>query len=342
MQTDEPAFIKNKFAQLVVGVMCADYPHAWPHVWAQLLGLLPNGPVAIDLVLRVLNTVHEEVVSAARLGQRGRPSGTAGATAHRLGLLGRALQAPGCATHSVRATDSNVRRPGPNWEAAVPAGEAPGPSHSDSAAFPTPQAEGSGHDPPNPNPNPNPNQAEGSGHDPQLAARIKDAMRAGCLPQLVEAWQSILQLHESAGNDGLCAACLHTMHLYVSWIDIGLVTSPLIMQRLLGFVREPALHEGACLCLTEMVLKRMDVELKLPHLQHLDIVRVLAEAAAAELTLTPPLATLAASVALELLNCWDSLSQNPETAALASQAALPLLPLTLPLTRTLPLPLPLP
>ena len=95
MQTDEPAFIKNKFAQLVVGVMCADYPHAWPHVWAQLLGLLPNGPVAIDLVLRVLNTVHEEVVSAARLGQRGRPSGTAGATAHRLGLLGRALQAPG-------------------------------------------------------------------------------------------------------------------------------------------------------------------------------------------------------------------------------------------------------
>ena len=73
--------------------------------------------------------------------------------------------------------------------------------------------------------------AEGSGHDPQLAARIKDAMRAGCLPQLVEAWQSILQLHESEGSSissahaaALCAACLHTMHLYVSWIDIGLVS----------------------------------------------------------------------------------------------------------------------
>ena len=154
MQTDEPPFIKNKFAQLVVGVMCADYPHAWPHVWAQLLGLLPNGPVAIDLFLRVLNTVHEEVVSA-----------------------------------------------------------------------------------------------EGSGHDPQLAARIKDAMRAGCLPQLVEAWHSILQLHESA--EALCAACLHTIHLYISWIDIGLVTSPLIMQRLLAFVRVAALHEGACICLNE-------------------------------------------------------------------------------------------
>merc|ERR1740139_308089 len=91
------------------------------------------------------------------------------------------------------------------------------------------------------------------------------------------------------------------MHLYVSWIDIGLVTSPLIMQRLLAFVREPSLHEGACLCLTEMVLKRMDAASKLPHLQRLDIVRVLAEAAASELvTLTAPLATLASQAAMLL------------------------------------------
>ena len=102
MQTDEPPFIKNKFAQLVVGVLCADFPHAWPHVFAQLLSLLPNGPVVIDVFLRVLNTVHEEVVSA-----------------------------------------------------------------------------------------------EGSGHDPQLAARVKDGMREGCLPQVVDAWRSVLQLHET-------------------------------------------------------------------------------------------------------------------------------------------------
>ena len=46
MPTDEAPFIKNKFAQLVVGVLCADYPHAWPQVFAQLLACLPNGPVA--------------------------------------------------------------------------------------------------------------------------------------------------------------------------------------------------------------------------------------------------------------------------------------------------------
>ena len=47
--------------------------------------------------------------------------------------------------------------------------------------------------------------------------------------------------------------------------------------------------------------------------------------------LTAPLATLASSLALELLNCWDSLSslardslaQSQGTEALASQAATP-------------------
>ena len=118
------------------------------------------------------------------------------------------------------------------------------------------------------------------------------------------------------------------MHHYISWVDIGLVTSPSIMQvspspspnphphphphprprpgpspsphphprpgpspspsprpkqRLLTFVRgEPALHEGACLCLTEMVLKRMDVANKLPHLQE----RTLTLTLALTLTLT--------------------------------------------------------
>ena len=128
MQTDEPPFIKNKFAQLVVGVLCADFPHAWPHVFAQLLSLLPNGPVVIDVFLRVLNTVHEEVVSA-----------------------------------------------------------------------------------------------EGSGHDPQLAARVKDGMREQCLPQLADAWLSILHMHESA--PAVAAGCLHTVALYVPWIPISLVAN---------------------------------------------------------------------------------------------------------------------
>ena len=80
--------------------------------------------------------------------------------------------------------------------------------------------------------------------------RIKDGMREQCLPQarrallpvvvvsvplclnlprvpspqIADAWYSILQLHED--RPPLSAACLHTIHLYVGWIDIGLIATP--------------------------------------------------------------------------------------------------------------------
>jgi hypothetical protein len=39
-----------------------DYPHAWPEVFLQLLGTLRNGPVSIDLFLRTLNALDDDVV----------------------------------------------------------------------------------------------------------------------------------------------------------------------------------------------------------------------------------------------------------------------------------------
>jgi len=63
-QTDEQSYVKNKYAQLVVALVRADYPERWPEVFPTLLSLLGNGEVAVDLFLRVLLAVHEEVVSA--------------------------------------------------------------------------------------------------------------------------------------------------------------------------------------------------------------------------------------------------------------------------------------
>ena len=40
-QTDEPPFIKNKFAQLIVAVIARDYPQQWPQIFPQLLAMLP-------------------------------------------------------------------------------------------------------------------------------------------------------------------------------------------------------------------------------------------------------------------------------------------------------------
>ena len=79
-------------------------------------------------------------------------------------------------------------------------------------------------------------------------------------PQIADAWYSILQLHDD--RPALSAACLHTIHLYVGWIDISLIATPRFMQRFFAFMRTEQLHEGACLCLAEVVSKRMDAAAK--------------------------------------------------------------------------------
>eukprot|EP00316_Scyphosphaera_apsteinii_P000353 CAMPEP_0119324400 /NCGR_PEP_ID=MMETSP1333-20130426/63108_1 /TAXON_ID=418940 /ORGANISM="Scyphosphaera apsteinii, Strain RCC1455" /LENGTH=1057 /DNA_ID=CAMNT_0007332091 /DNA_START=141 /DNA_END=3314 /DNA_ORIENTATION=+ len=228
LQTDEPAFVKNKFAQLVVGVMKIDYPQRWPELFPQLLAALQNGPVAIDVFLRVLNTINDEVVSA-----------------------------------------------------------------------------------------------EGGGFDSQVASRIKDGMREQCLPQITDAWHSILQLHESA--PALAAAGLHTIHLYVSWIDISLIANGRFMEAFLKFLHQPQLHEGACLCLSEVVSKRMDAVAKLEHLTRLSIVSRLADAASSSVQLSSAFAALSSAVSLELLDCWDRLTvrgaPSVESSAMAEQAS---------------------
>ena len=172
---EEAPFVKNKFAQLVVAVIARDYPQMWPHAFTQLLDVLQCGPGSIDMFLRVLNAVHEEVICS-----------------------------------------------------------------------------------------------DGGGYNPHLASKIKDAMREQCLPQITDAWFSILQLHESA--PGLVVSCLNTMHLYVNWMDIALLSHPRFVGLLLPFMRQPQLHDGACLCLGEIVLKRMEAPAKLQHIERLELV----------------------------------------------------------------------
>eukprot|EP00966_Prymnesium_polylepis_P080781 1871772-Prymnesium_polylepis.2 len=85
----------------------------------------------------------------------------------------------------------------------------------------------------------------------QMANRVKDGMRENCMPQIADAWYSILQLHGTAPS--LVASCLNTLSQFVSWVDITLVTHERFMRLLVPFMRTPALHEGACGCLTEIV-----------------------------------------------------------------------------------------
>ena len=85
---------------------------------------------------------------------------------------------------------------------------------------------------------------------PQVASRIKDGMREQCLPAIVDAWHSILLLHDSA--HALVASCLHTIHLYISWIDISLVANRRFLELFLQFLHQPMLHEGTPIALVKL------------------------------------------------------------------------------------------
>ncbi|KAI5083164.1 hypothetical protein GOP47_0002907 [Adiantum capillus-veneris] len=58
-----PIFVKNKLSQIIVILICIDYPSGWPSVFLDLIGFLPKGHGVVDMFCRVMNTLDEEVIS---------------------------------------------------------------------------------------------------------------------------------------------------------------------------------------------------------------------------------------------------------------------------------------
>lgn len=79
------------------------------------------------------------------------------------------------------------------------------------------------------------------------------------------------------------------------------------MGLLLSFMSTELLHEGACSCLTEIVLKRMDPASKLEHLARLQIVSLLSQAHASGIEITVGFASLVSAMVLEILESWDKI-----------------------------------
>lgn len=57
------SYIRNKFAQVVVTMVKLEYPHQWPTVFRELLSLLNLGEKVVDLFLRILSSIDEEIVN---------------------------------------------------------------------------------------------------------------------------------------------------------------------------------------------------------------------------------------------------------------------------------------
>lgn len=55
--------IKNKYAQIIVLLFKVEFPDTWPSFFTDMLASLSRGPAMIDIFLRILKTIDEEVVS---------------------------------------------------------------------------------------------------------------------------------------------------------------------------------------------------------------------------------------------------------------------------------------
>jgi exportin-T len=61
--SSRPAFVKNKLAQIIVNLICIEYPSEWPSVFLEMLSNLSKGPSVVDMFCRIFNTLDEEVIS---------------------------------------------------------------------------------------------------------------------------------------------------------------------------------------------------------------------------------------------------------------------------------------
>lgn len=150
-----------------------------------------------------------------------------------------------------------------------------------------------------------------NGEDVAVAGRIKDAMRVQCVPQIVNAWYSIVLMYKNSDPD-LCSSVLNSMRKYVSWIDIGLIandaSTQLLFELMLVDGLPDQLRAAASGVVLAMVSKRMDAKSKLALLQNLQISRVFRLVTAdSGSELVSGVAYLLTGYAAEVLECWKNL-----------------------------------
>ncbi|CAA2996216.1 exportin-T isoform X1 [Olea europaea subsp. europaea] len=153
-----------------------------------------------------------------------------------------------------------------------------------------------------------------SGDEVAVAGRIKDAMRAQCVPQIVRAWYDIILMYKNSSPE-LCTSVLDSMRRYISWIDIGLIVNDAYIQMLFELmlmdVLPDQLRGAAAIVILAVVTKGMDYKSKLTILQSLQISRVFALVMGdSDSELVSSVASLVTGYANEVLECSKRLNSE--------------------------------
>ncbi|KAK9282212.1 hypothetical protein L1049_005125 [Liquidambar formosana] len=153
-----------------------------------------------------------------------------------------------------------------------------------------------------------------SAEEVAVAARVKDAMRQQCVPQIVRAWYDIVSMYRNSDPE-LCTGVLDSMRRYISWIEIGLIVNdafiPLLFDLILVDGLPEQLRGAAAGCVLAVVSKRMDPQSKLSLLQSLQINRVFGLVAEhSDSELVSKVAALLTGYAAEVLECSKRLNSE--------------------------------
>ncbi|OEL21909.1 Exportin-T [Dichanthelium oligosanthes] len=147
------------------------------------------------------------------------------------------------------------------------------------------------------------------------AMRVKDSMRAQCVPQIARHWHAAAATLRTA-DPGAAAVALDAARRCISWIDVGLVANDVFVPLLFDIAMSPGsaapLAAAAVGCLSAVAAKRMDARAKVGLLRSL---------LAAQQRLGSPdsglkMAPLVTAYAVEALECYRRLGpSDPDGAA---------------------------
>uniref|UniRef100_A0A0D9X1E9 Exportin-T n=1 Tax=Leersia perrieri TaxID=77586 RepID=A0A0D9X1E9_9ORYZ len=160
------------------------------------------------------------------------------------------------------------------------------------------------------------------------AGRVKDAMRAQCVPQIARHWHEVA-VSLRAADPAVAAVALDAARRCISWIDVSLVANDVFVPLLFDIALSPAsvapLAAAAVGCLSAVAAKRMDARAKVALLRSL---------MAAQKGFGSPdsglkMAHLVTAYAVEALECYRKLGSSDADGAAALEMLEEVLPAVL-------------
>ncbi|GJN11050.1 hypothetical protein PR202_ga29210 [Eleusine coracana subsp. coracana] len=157
------------------------------------------------------------------------------------------------------------------------------------------------------------------------AMRVKDSMRAQCVPQIAGHWHAAASTLRTA-DPGVAAVALDAARRCISWIDVGLVANDVFVPLLFDIAMSPGsaapLAAAAVGCLSAVAAKRMDLRAKVALLRSL----LAAQQGFGSADSGLKMARLVTTYAAEALECYRKLSSSDPDGAAALEMLEEVLP----------------